>query len=343
MPFTFYTVFAIVLIERNPVSAKLQSAASRKSKGAAKFMRKKRMILILLSAAVIGGTALFAFQSRKSPVDSTGYKPNLANEYLVTQYPDATGQQGTFYTIEKEGALVVVDGGWADNADAVREVIRQHGNVVDAWIISHPHKDHAGAFNVIYADLQDITVRELYDNSYDYDFIESVGEPYDDITVMEEFYRLTKDADNLTHLKRGDKLKVCGLDLEVFNAYDDNVLSHVGSEKDYQNNASLLFKLSSENSSILFCSDIKYDMSDYLLESAGSRLASDYVQTGHHGNWSFYDTFYDRADASVYFIDAPTGITDNPDFPASSLKQELAEKGRTVLDFGTAPNTVTLK
>lgn len=307
-------------------------------------MNKKRTILILLSAAaVILGTALFVLQGGKPSADSTGYRPNLANEYLVTQYPDATGQQGTFYTIEKEGSLMIVDGGWADNANAVREVIRQHGNVVDAWIISHPHKDHAGAFNVIYNDPQGITVRELYDNGYDYDFIESAGEPYDDITVMEEFYRLTKDADNLTHLKRGDRLKVCGLELEVFNAFDDAVISHVGGEKDYQNNASLLFKLSSGENSILFCSDIKYDMSDYLLESWGSRLSSDYVQTGHHGNWSFYDTFYERTDASVYFIDAPTAITGSPDFPASALKQGLAEQGNTVFDFSTAPNTVTLK
>lgn len=47
--------------------------------------------------------------------------------------------------------------------------------------------------------------------------------------------------------------------------------------------------------------------------------------------------------ASVYFIDAPSSITDNADFPASTLKSDLLAKGKTVLDFSTAPNTVTLK
>ena len=120
-------------------------------------------------------------------------------------------------------------------------------------------------------------------------------------------------------------------------------MPNVGDEKDYQNNASLLLKVSSVNSSMLFCSDIKYDMNDSLLVACKDQLACDYVQTGHHGNWSFSEEFYDAAGASVYFIDAPSSITDNADFPASTLKSDLLAKGKTVLDFSTAPNTVTLK
>ena len=261
---------------------------------------------------------------------------------MVTQYPDATGVQGTFYTIANDDFLIIIDGGWAENSDAVRSVIAEHGNVVDAWIISHPHQDHAGAFNEIYANPGDITIRAIYDNGFDYDFIEASGEPYDDITVMETYHALTEGADNLTHLKRGDSLSLCGLTLDVYNAYDDIVLTSVGDEKDYQNNASLLFKISSENSSMLFCSDIKYDMNDTLLSAYRDSISCDYVQTGHHGNWSFSNEFYEATGASVYFIDAPSSITDNADFPASALKEELQKNG-TVLDFRTAPNSVTLK
>lgn len=309
------------------------------------FMIKRKnlisaAILFLFLLLLMGYLYLSYLNSRK---DSTGHTPDLATEYLVTQYPDATGVQGTFYTITNENTLIIIDGGWAENEQAVRDVIARHGNRVDAWIISHPHKDHAGAFNAIYANPDGITIDTIYDNGFDYDFIESVGEPYDDITVMETFYALTKDASNVIHLKRGDTLDLCGLTLSVYNAYDDIVLYTVGDEKDYQNNASLLFKVSSANSSILFCSDIKYDMNDYLLTANGDELACDYVQTGHHGNWSFSDAFYEKTGASVFFLDAPAEITDNPDFPASTLKSSLLGKNKTVLDFSTAPNTVTLK
>ena len=123
---------------------------------------------------------------------------------------------------------------------------------------------------------------------------------------METYHTLTRDASNVTHLHRGDVLSICGLTFSVLNAYDDTVLQNVGDEKDYQNNASLLLKVSSVNSSMLFCSDIKYDMNDSLLAACKDQLACDYVQTGHHGNWSFSEEFYDATGASVYFIDAPS-------------------------------------
>jgi beta-lactamase superfamily II metal-dependent hydrolase len=286
---------------------------------------------------------LMGCRSATEQTDSTGYTPNLSSEYLVTQYPDASGVQGVCYTIENDSFFLIIDGGWADNADALRQIIASHDNHVDAWIISHPHQDHAGAFNQILSDPQGITIDRIFDNGFDYDFIESVGEPYDDITVMETYHTLTAGLSNVTHLKRGDVLTICGLTFTILNSYDDTVLYTVGDEQDYQNNASLLFLVASENSKILFCSDIKYDMDAYLTESCGDMIACDYVQAGHHGNWSFSDEFYQKTGASVFFIDAPEAITDNPDFPASELKSALQAQNKTVLDFSTAPNTVTLK
>lgn len=307
-------------------------------------MNKKRMfqiiILAALTLALILGVLLLQKRNHR---DSTGYLPDLSTEYLVTQYPDATGVQAQFYTIENDDAFIIIDGGWAENESAVRKVIAAHGNVVDAWIITHPHKDHAGAFNAILKNPDGIIIRQIYDNGFDYDFIMSTGEPYDDITVMENYYALTKDLPNVTHLRRGDELSICGLTCQVYNAFDEIVLANVGDELDYQNNASLLFKLSSAGSSILFCSDIKYDMDTYLLAAYGDALSCDYVQTGHHGNWSFSEAFYEKTGASVFFFDAPADITENPDFPASRFKDSLEAQNRTVLDFSTAPNTVTLK
>ena len=307
------------------------------------YMNQKRLLLAGLPVICVIAFISFLLYQAEGKKDSTGYTPDLTREYLVTQYADTTGVQGTFYTISNDNTLIIIDGGWAGNETAVRDVIAAHGNVVDAWILSHPHQDHAGAFNAIYANPGEITIRQIYDNGFDYDFISSVGEPYDDITVMETYHALTAAAENVTHLRRGDVLAVCGLTLSVYNAYDEAVLYTVGDEKDYQNNASLLFKVSSASTSMLFCSDIKYDMSDYLLANYADDIACDYVQTGHHGNWSFSDEFYESTGASVFFLDAPGSITDNPDFPASTLKQWLLGEKKTVLDFSTAPNTVTLK
>jgi hypothetical protein len=71
-------------------------------------------------------------------------------EWTVTQYgnPDVTNSM--FYTVtDLYGNLVIIDGGYESDAESVRQIISEYDNHVSAWIITHPHPDHAGAFNVI--------------------------------------------------------------------------------------------------------------------------------------------------------------------------------------------------
>lgn len=296
----------------------------------------KRIFIIILILVLVA--CLFVLIQSMSPDSET----DIPKTCIITQHADESGRQSNFYTITVGDKLIVIDGGWAENADYVRSIIREHGGHVDAWIISHPHQDHAGAFNIIYADLQDITIDTIYDNSYDYDFVEKEGEPFDDITIMETFHALTKDAPNLVHLQRNETLDICGIEVYVLNAFDDAVLEHVGERHDYQNAASLCLKFTYQNESFLFTGDIKKDMNDYLEETYGNVLAATYVQISHHGNQSLSKDCYDNMDAQIYFLDAPSSISDNPDYGAFKLKQHLLEQGKTVYDFSTAPNTVEL-
>lgn len=309
------------------------------------FMQSIKKFFTLSACLFFFSVLSIGCSKKTKPVytDSLGQAYDLSADYLVTQYADFTGQHGSFYTIENDQSLIIIDGGWNGNADFVRSVIADHNNTVDAWIISHPHQDHAGAFNAIAADLQDIKIKQIYDNGFDYDFIKASGEPYDDILIMETYHTLTADADNVTHLRRGDEFTICGLTVTVLNAFDDIVIEQCGGEKDYQNNASLMLRITNKTDSILFCSDIKYDMERYFSSISEQLLSCKYVQTGHHGNWSFSEDFYLNTNADVFFFDAPSAITENPDYPASSLKQSLSEKKKTVQDFATAPNFVVLK
>lgn len=262
--------------------------------------------------------------------------------FRVTQYAGSTGNQGTFYTIkDNQGHLIIIDGGWREDEAFVRQIIAENHNKVDAWIITHPHRDHAGAFDAIYSNLQGIQINTIYDNDFDYDFIEAAGEPYDDITIMEDYYSMTKNATNIVHLKRGDTVDLCGLKMSVLNAFDDVVISNVGTEKDYQNNAALLLLIESENKSMLFCSDIKGNMQN-CLQPALEQITCDYVEVGHHGNWGFSEEIYSGLNPKVCFFDAPDWIMENDDYPAKALKESLQKQGIQTLDFTTAPNSVVL-
>lgn len=81
----------------------------------------------------------------------------VQRQVFIAQYGDESGIQGQFYAITtSKGELIVIDGGNPDNADKVRWVIREHGDHVTAWVITHPHPDHVVAFDVIWQDLGDI-------------------------------------------------------------------------------------------------------------------------------------------------------------------------------------------
>lgn len=81
------------------------------------MMRFKHLfstVIVVLFAVVLAACSHHTLVESKK--DSTGYTPDPATEYLVTQYADATGVQGTFYTITNDATLIIIDGGWADNA-----------------------------------------------------------------------------------------------------------------------------------------------------------------------------------------------------------------------------------
>lgn len=307
-------------------------------------MKKKLLSLISTIIFIIFLLCIPLKSKSTCGIDSLGQPYDLATDFLITQYADATGQHGSFYTISNNDILIIIDGGWAGNAETVRSIIAQHNNTVNAWIISHPHQDHAGALNSILQAPHGITINQIFDNNFDYKFIESVGEKYDDITVMETFYAFTNNLPYITHLKRGDNINLFGLQLTVYNSFDNDVINHIGTEQDYQNNGSLLLKITNQTDSILFCSDIKYDMESFLTNNlSNADLQSTYVQVGHHGNWSFSPDFYLRTNATTFFIDAPSAISDNPDYPAYSLKTNLLDNQKNVFDFSSAPNYVVLK
>lgn len=103
----------------------------------------------------------------------------------ITQYSDASESQAIFYTItSNKKDLVVIDGGVTANAEKVRKVIKKNGNHVDAWILTHPHPDHIGVFNEIYAQPGKIKINQIYDNGLDYEYYDTLDREWDNQAHM---------------------------------------------------------------------------------------------------------------------------------------------------------------
>lgn len=81
---------------------------------------------------------------------------------------DTAAQQLAAIIETGEGGLIVVDGGWTDNADYVLKQIKAKGGHVQAWLLTHPDSDHVGALaNILYNHANEITIDGIY-----YSFLE---------------------------------------------------------------------------------------------------------------------------------------------------------------------------
>ena len=261
------------------------------------------------------------------------------DEWIITQY-GRNDINLSFYTIYNASqGLIVVDGGWTEDAKSVRAVINELGGHVDAWILTHPHQDHIGAFNSLYKDLDGIEIENIYtvDMASPEECIQVAS--WDSVNAYNDFLAL--NISDITYLYAGDKLEICGLDFEIISAYDENVKKL---SKDFLNDGSMIFKVTNNMESMLFCADVGISMSDFLVEKWGDSLKTDYLQMAHHGFGGLSDTFYQKVSPNIAFFDAPdwlmydeTGKYDTPENAAfmESLNAEI-------YSFNSAPNHITL-
>lgn len=266
---------------------------------------------------------------------------NYENQWLLTQYGGKDGNQLMFYTLQnKEGNLIVIDGGWESDAEYVKSVIKSLGNHVSAWIITHPHKDHAGAFNSIYNDKGKMKIDKVYGVDMAPKELCKKNAPWDETETYEKF--LSLDIPELSYVHAGDALEINGLKLEVFSAYDDYV-DELSS--DLFNDGSMMFKITAQKESMLFCSDVGKSMSDYLLNTYGEELKADYIQMGHHGNGGLKSDFYESIGAKAAFFDAPEWLMEDTSGRYTTPKNmyTMAKSGAAIYSFKTTPNQIVLK
>jgi competence protein ComEC len=147
---------------------------------------------------------------------------------------------------------------------------------VQALIISHEQKDHAGGFLRI---LEKFNVREIWDNGYiNYNIPFSV---------------------NMRHLERGDLIKFGNCTFTVLHPYREFYTSSVSKDS---NELSLVLSLKCYDKTFLFGSDAGIEA---LSSIPASYLKADIVKIPHHGSkCSFYDELYNAVSPTICVISA---------------------------------------
>ncbi len=262
--------------------------------------------------------------------------------WTITEYCDDDGRQSEFYTITNndDGTLIVIDGGWDANTEQVRSIINLFGGSVDYWFLTHYDADHVSAFNNIYADPQGITISTIYATPLDYDLYCSYAADrwWDTPEVYKLFLEQTEGDDRIIYLSRGDSFEIAGLQIDVYNAYDQMIVDY--GHPDVANLASLVFKITGKEDSMLFCGDMLAFLGMDLLDMYGDSLDADYVQPGHHGNIAISYEFYEALNPKVMFFDGPAWLNESDDYYSKGLIEWCQANDIVTYDFGTAPNSV---
>lgn len=128
-----------------------------------------------------------------------------------------------------------------------------------------------------------------------------------------------------------DTVEIEGLIVEFFDAVTQSEDWAVGS---------LMFKISGEEQSVLFCSDAYCLMNEALIETYGDSLCADYIEIGCVGNSYVNNSDYIYMKPQTVFLDYPNWM--GQDYAVSSFLTfcEINEIG--VYTSASAPNSVPL-
>ena len=207
---------------------------------------------------------------------------------------------------DKDGTLVVIDGGWDIDADHLSEVIQSKGGHVSAWFITHPHSDHAGALLTILNDpSKHITIDHVYHGLADQSWYERV-EPSRASLVTDLRNALGKlPKDSLHTVHKGDEFQFGGITGKVLN---DPYLLDVTSV----NNSSIAYKFFLNGVSILVLGDMGPEAGALLYEQTSVEdLKSDIVQMSHHGQYGVSREVYATINPKIALWPCPLWLWNN--------------------------------
>lgn len=244
----------------------------------------------------------------------------------------------SFVIITKENNCIVIDGGRIEDMPLLKEYVG--GRHISAWILTHAHSDHISGFihEIETNGGADFDIEKIYYNFPDYDRLINVRNVPDytyfkmelDDALLPFNGIKSKIVKKLRVVKKGDTLLIDEIRIEFLYAYRDGLYSNL------MNDASLVFKLSSPNKSVLFLGDLGPEGGDWLYRESRDKLKADVVQMAHHGHMNVSMEVYAAIAPSVCLWCAPQWLYDEPEVAPWMSARWLEIDEKRVRMHGTA-------
>ena len=259
---------------------------------------------------MIAGGGMFT-ANRLHAVETSG-EPTLkldsidAGTFVFWMLPSQTGGQMVSYVMQTvNGKVIVIDGGYAADADYLKGFLAALGNKVDMWFISHQHLDHFNALTAILNKPGDLQIENIYGSLLDIEDIKEHENPYieDAINFNEA---VEKAGKQVIELALGQVFEIDGITIKILGIKNPEITSN------FINNSSVAMRVWDDHKSILFTGDLGVQGGQKLLASEYAQyLEADYVEMSHHGQAGVTREFYEAVNAKYAIWPTPLWLWDN--------------------------------
>lgn len=231
---------------------------------------------------------------------------NASDVFTLWQLPSQTGWQMNSYVIQTAGGkLIVIDGGFKEDAGYLKGFLGALGNKVDIWFISHQHIDHVGALTAILNKSGNLKISKIYGSMLDEQWVKK-NETESFKTVCDLNIALQKKQKKVESLRLGDVLRLDGVKIEILGIRNSEITTNA------INNSSVVMRMSDSQRSILFTGDLGQEGGKKLMSGPYRHcIKADYVQMAHHGQAGVNEDFYKAVNPKFCIWPTPDYLWDN--------------------------------
>ncbi len=244
----------------------------------------RRQFLASGALAAIGmAMPLKAKGERKVRAEETP-KGSAFTAWQIPSHSNTIGNSYVFRT--KTGKVIVMDGGFPEEAFTLRGFIGALGNEVEAWFISHPHDDHMGAlWEILKQGTQDLRIKAIYHSKITDEVIDA--EPSEAGKTRDFYDRLSKCEAKVTDIQQaGQVFDFDGMKLKIVSVATKLTVNPY-------NNNSMIMRVWDKRKSMVFLGDAGVECGDLALKGPYAQdLNCDYLQMAHHGQNGCSEEFY---------------------------------------------------
>lgn len=244
---------------------------------------------------------LFLFFTRKSIQEEA----QMNRLEIIQLKANGSSQMMGYLLTTENGKTIVIDGGTSDDTDNLIKHIKEKTGKVDAWFITHPHRDHATSLiNII--QNTDIPIDAIYVSLHDADWYKQHEEARSNEAIsLIEALQNERIKDKVHEVSLNEKIQIDNVKAEILGIKNPEITTRA------INNSSMVIKMKTETKSVLFLGDTGAESGEKLLKTQKEKLKADIVQVAHHGQNGVTKEVYEAVDPQICLWPTPEWLWNN--------------------------------